>query len=99
MSIGLAEKGKRASKIRISPFEVDESVSNATETFENALKEGDLRSICETRATDAVSEEEKSDWKVIEALIRRTPRRALWNTLDSRINLPMRLQTVWLNSD
>ena len=77
VSIGLAEKGKRASKIRISPFEVDESVGNATETFENALKEGDLRSICETRATDAVSDEEKSDWKVIEALISENPKKSL----------------------
>lgn len=77
VSIGLAEKGKRGSKIKITPFEVDESVGKATETFETALKEGDLRSICETRATDAVSEEDKSDWKVIEALISEDPKKGI----------------------
>ena len=77
VSVGLAEKGKRASKVKITPFEVDESVGKATETFETALKEGDLRSICEARATSAASDEEKSDWKVIEALLSENPRKGL----------------------
>lgn len=77
VSIGLSEKGKRGSNIKITPFEVDESVGKATETFETALKEGDLRSICETRATDAASEEDKSDWKVIEALISENPKKGI----------------------
>ncbi|GIC85418.1 putative protein transport protein (SEC31) [Aspergillus udagawae] len=77
ISVGLIEKGKRASKIKITPFEVDEAVAKSTETFENALKEGDLRSICETRAAQAASDEEKADWKVIEALISENPRKGL----------------------
>lgn len=77
VSIGLAEKGKRASKIKITPFEVDEIVGNATETFENALKEGDLRSLCETRAANAVTDEEKADWKVIETLISKDSKKGL----------------------
>ncbi|GIJ88950.1 protein transport protein S31 [Aspergillus pseudoviridinutans] len=77
ISVGLIEKGKRASKIKITPFEVDEAVAKTTETFENALKEGDLRSICETRAAQAASDEEKADWKVIEALISENPRKGL----------------------
>ncbi|KAL2872789.1 putative protein transport protein (SEC31) [Aspergillus lucknowensis] len=77
VSIGLAEKGGRASKIKITPFEVDEAVGKSTETFENALKEGDLKSICETRAADAATEEEKADWKVIEALLSENPRKGL----------------------
>ncbi|KAK1143492.1 protein transport protein S31 [Aspergillus melleus] len=77
VSIGLAEKGQRASKIKITPFEVDEAVGKSTETFENALKEGDLRSICETRASGAASDEEKADWRVIEALISNDPRKSL----------------------
>ncbi|KAF4224435.1 hypothetical protein CNMCM8980_009819 [Aspergillus fumigatiaffinis] len=77
ISVGLIEKGKRASKIKITPFEVDEAVAKSTETFENALKEGDLRSICETRASQAASDEEKADWKVIEALISENPRKDL----------------------
>ncbi|KAJ5460482.1 Protein transport protein sec31 [Penicillium daleae] len=77
VSIGLSEKGSRASKVRITPFEVDSSVGNATETFETALKEGDLRSLCETRAAGASTDEEKADWKVIQALLSENPRKGL----------------------
>ncbi|KAL5365919.1 protein transport protein sec31 [Aspergillus floccosus] len=77
VSVGLTEKGSRTSTIKITPFEVDEAVGKSTETFENALKEGDLRSICETRATNAATDEEKADWKVIEALISENPRKSL----------------------
>lgn len=77
VSVGLAENGKRASKIKITPFEVDEAVGNATETFETALKDGDLRTICESRAANAASDEEKADWKLIEALISEQPRKGL----------------------
>lgn len=77
ISIGLAEKGKRASKIKITPFEVDEAVGNATETFENALKEGDLRTICVSRAESAANDTEKADWKVIEALMSENPKKSL----------------------
>jgi protein transport protein SEC31 len=77
VSVNLVDKGQRASKIKITPFEVDEAVGKSTETFESALKEGDIRSICETRAADAASEEEKADWKVIEALISENPRKGL----------------------
>ncbi|RAK85881.1 WD40 repeat-like protein [Aspergillus costaricaensis CBS 115574] len=77
VSVNLVEKGQRASKIKITPFEVDEAVGKSTETFETALKEGDLRSICESRAANAGSDEEKADWKVIEALISKDPRKGL----------------------
>lgn len=77
VSIGLSEQGSRSSKVKITPFEVDEAVGQATETFETALKEGDLRSICEARAASAPSDEEKSDWKVIEALLSENPRKGL----------------------
>lgn len=77
VSFGVGEKGSRASKIKITPFEVDESVGNATESFENALKEGDLRTFCETRAAGASSEEEKADWKVIQTLLSDNPRKGL----------------------
>ncbi|KAL4879146.1 hypothetical protein BJY04DRAFT_103526 [Aspergillus karnatakaensis] len=77
VSVNLVEKGGRASKIRITPFEVDEAVGQSTETFENALKEGDLKSICENRVTSAATEEEKADWKVIESLLSDNPRKGL----------------------
>jgi protein transport protein SEC31 len=77
VSVNLADKNGRASKIKITPFEVDEAVGKSTETFENALKEGDLKSICENRVADAATEEEKADWKVIEALLSEDPRKGL----------------------
>lgn len=77
VSVGLADRAKRASKIKITPFEVDESVGNATESFEAALKEGDLRSLCESRAAGASTDEEKTDWKVFEALLSENPRKGL----------------------
>ena len=77
VSLGLADKTKRTSTIKITPFQVDESVGNSTESFEAALKEGDLRTLCETRASDASNEEEKADWKVIEALLSENPRKGL----------------------
>lgn len=77
VSVNLLEKGSRASKIKITPFEIDQAVGKSTETFETALKEGDLKSICENRATSAATEEEKADWKVIEALLSDQPRKGL----------------------
>ncbi|KAJ5899329.1 hypothetical protein N7495_004073 [Penicillium taxi] len=77
VSIGLTESGSRTSKIKITPFEVDESVGNATESFETALKEGDISSLCESRAAASSSEEEKADWKVIQTLISDNPRKGL----------------------
>ncbi|KAJ5173369.1 Protein transport protein sec31 [Penicillium capsulatum] len=77
VSIGVSEKGSRASKIKITPFEVDASVGNATESFETALREGDIRSLCESRAADASNEEEKADWKVFQALLSGNPRKGL----------------------
>ena len=77
VSFGASEKGSRSSKVKITPFEVDESVGNATESFENALKEGDLRSLCEARAASASSEEEKAEWKVMQALLSDNPRKGL----------------------
>lgn len=77
VSVGLVEKGQRASKIKITPFEVDSAVGSATESFENALKEGDIRGICESRIAIAQTEEERADWKVIEALMSDNPRKGL----------------------
>ncbi|KAJ5435307.1 Steroid receptor RNA activator-protein/coat protein complex II Sec31 [Penicillium cf. griseofulvum] len=77
VSFGLTEKGSRTSSIKITSFEVDESVGNATESFETALKEGDIRTLCESRASGASNEAEKADWKVMQALISENPRKGL----------------------
>lgn len=87
VSFGVGEKGSRASKIKITPFEIDASVGNATESFETALKEGDIRSICEARAASAPSEEEKADWKVIQTLLSDNPRKDLVEYLGFQDNV------------
>lgn len=77
IAVGLAKPGTRTSKITISKFEVDSDISAAADRFENALKEGDLQNICQTRAADAKSDEEKGDWKAIQALTAQDPRKQL----------------------
>ncbi|KAL1382013.1 hypothetical protein HDK64DRAFT_57322 [Phyllosticta capitalensis] len=59
----------KKSKISISTFAVDSAIGQATEKFEQALKSGDLASICEAKISEAKTEEEKADWTVIETLI------------------------------
>ena len=68
---------QRYSKIRISTFAVDAGVGTSTETFESALKQNDLKSICESKLTASTSIEEKADWKVIETLTSANPRKGL----------------------
>ncbi|KAI9834889.1 MAG: hypothetical protein M1819_002797 [Sarea resinae] len=78
VSVGLADPShSKKSTVKISQFFVDSTVGTATESFEKALKEGDLASICETRISEAKTDEEKADWKVIETLISDNPRRKL----------------------
>ncbi|KAL0260442.1 protein transport protein S31 [Diplodia seriata] len=57
------------SKISISTFAVDPAVGQATQKFEESLQKGDLANICESKITEARTEEEKADWTVIETLI------------------------------
>jgi protein transport protein SEC31 len=70
-------EGPRSSKIRISTFEVDAKVGTATEGFEEELKAGNLRNICESRVASATTDEERADWRVIETLISDNPRQSL----------------------
>ena len=65
------------SKIRISTFAVDAGVGTSTEIFENALKQNDLKSICESRINASSSTEEEGDWKVIKTLTSANPRKDL----------------------
>ncbi|KLJ09645.1 protein transporter SEC31 [Blastomyces silverae] len=84
ISVGLTDPGKpgsRASKVRITPFEIDSTLSSATQTFEEALKVGDLRKICETRIENAQSDSDRADWKVIETLISDNPKKQVINYL------------------
>ncbi|KAF3480522.1 uncharacterized protein GIQ15_05869 [Arthroderma uncinatum] len=69
--------GTRTSTVRISKFEVDASIGAATDSFETAIDSGDLRSICESRAAEAETDEEKADWRVMSTLMSETPRKEL----------------------
>jgi len=65
----------RSSKIQISHFSVDSDVGTATESFEKELVAGNISSICESHISNAKTDEEKADWKVIETLIADNPRK------------------------
>ncbi|RYP59267.1 hypothetical protein DL769_008622 [Monosporascus sp. CRB-8-3] len=68
---------KRSSKIEISQFSVDSDIGSATEKFEDALKSGDVVGICESHIEQAKTEEEKSEWRVLETLLAENPRQKI----------------------
>lgn len=68
---------QRSSKIRISTFAIDAGVGTSTDTFENALKQRNLESICESKIAAATRDTEKADWKVIETLTSKSPKQSL----------------------
>ncbi|RYO93442.1 hypothetical protein DL766_009556 [Monosporascus sp. MC13-8B] len=68
---------KRSSKIEISQFSVDSDIGSATEKFEDALKSGDVAAICESHVEQAKTEEEKSEWRVLETLLAENPRQRI----------------------
>lgn len=65
------------SKVTISTFAVDSTISQASEDFDKALEKGDLTSFCESKIEKASTEEEKADWTVIETLTSDNPRTKL----------------------
>ncbi|RMZ88959.1 hypothetical protein DV736_g3816, partial [Chaetothyriales sp. CBS 134916] len=78
ITVGLTEPGKsRTSKIDISKFEVDSTVGTSTQTFEKAITSGSLTQLCEERISTSKSEEEKTDWQVIQTLVSSNPRSEL----------------------
>lgn len=78
VAVRLAEPGKsRSSKIVVTKFEVDSDVGAATNTFEEALASGNLQELCEIRAQNAQTDEEKSDWSVMRTLLASKPREEL----------------------
>lgn len=89
----------RHSTIRLSSFAVDTEIGAMTDAFEKAMSEHDLKSICETRITQATFEAEKADWRIIETLISDNPRKELVNYLgfskddDEAVDKPSKLDT------
>lgn len=66
--IRVGADASRKSKISIEAFEVDSSIGEATTNFENKLASGDLTNILASKLEDAKTDEEKSDWQVIDTL-------------------------------
>lgn len=58
----------RSSKLQITGFSVDSDIGSATEKFEEALSNGDIAGICDSRMASAKTEEEKSEWQVLKTL-------------------------------
>lgn len=67
----------RNSTLRISTFAIEAGVGTSVSAFENALKKNDLRGICEAKIAEATLDAEKADWKVIETLTSKNPRKVL----------------------
>lgn len=65
---GPVSGNKRTSKLSITHFDVDTEVGSASEKFEDALKSGDIPSICESRIEEGATDDDKADWKVMETL-------------------------------
>lgn len=79
LSFGTASNSvsPRNSTLRISTFSIDAGVSTSVNAFENALKKKDLRGICEAKIVEATLDAEKADWRVIETLTSKNPRKIL----------------------
>lgn len=71
-----SETAKR-SMVHVSTFAIDDGIVSATDAFERALKHNDLDSICESKISDASSDAERADWKVIKNLALKNPRKHL----------------------
>ena len=57
------------SSVRLTTFAVDSEIEDMTKSFERAMGERDLNNFCASKITQATSESEKNDWKVIETLV------------------------------
>lgn len=74
---GSASESSKRSMVRISTFAIDDGIASSTEAFEAALKENNLRGICENKISETTFDEEKADWKVIKTLTSNSPRKDL----------------------
>ena len=57
------------SAVRILIPDIDNSLSNSTESFEKALRNNDLNGVCENRVAEADSEAKMVDWQVIQTML------------------------------
>lgn len=75
--VSFNSKKENGSTVHISRFAVDAEVGQATEEFENALKEKSLDDICKAKATGASLDSDKMDWQLLEKLAHKNAREDL----------------------
>ncbi|KAI5852668.1 hypothetical protein DFP73DRAFT_533578 [Morchella snyderi] len=63
--------------VKISKFAVDSGVNTETESFENALKGGNLEKICDQKVENAKTDQDKADWDVLRTLFKEDTRERL----------------------
>jgi protein transport protein SEC31 len=67
--VGPTDGDAKHSKVSLSTFVVDSSVGEASQKFQDVLESGDIKGYCDGKIAEARTENEKSDWTVIETLI------------------------------
>lgn len=71
----------RKSKIEIVPYSVDSELSTASREFEEKMKLGDLKAICNEHRENSQNEEDKADWAVMSALVAEDQRQQIMEHL------------------
>ncbi|KAL9586821.1 MAG: hypothetical protein Q9212_000639 [Teloschistes hypoglaucus] len=78
VSFSAAEAGVHSnSKIRVSIFNIDAGIGQSTTEFEKAMQDKNLTDICQRHVAQDADDSEKANWKVIQTLTSRDPRRDL----------------------
>lgn len=71
------DAGNVATSISISPFAPDDGLASSIGSFEEAMNAHNLSDICKNRISEALTEEQKADWRVMETLTAPDSRAAL----------------------
>ncbi|KAI4163101.1 MAG: hypothetical protein LQ342_003228 [Letrouitia transgressa] len=75
--VSFSPEKEKVSTVHISRFAVDAEVGQATEDFENALKEKSLDDFCKAKAAGASLDSDKMDWQLLEKLANKNAREDL----------------------
>lgn len=66
--VSFSSAAPNQSKVKISTVPIDSGVNAAMERFEKTIQQGNLAAVCDEKAQDAKSEDEKSEWQILKAL-------------------------------
>ncbi|KAF3911552.1 hypothetical protein ABW20_dc0109856 [Dactylellina cionopaga] len=65
------------STLKITTLAIETDVREATDTFENAMKDRNFVALCEKRIEEVSSENEKSEWTILKTLFDASPKKKL----------------------